>query len=228
MDTGKSKEVEGLKESEAKALDAGICREICAIVQTDPPSGLEPHRRIANWLHSQHLNRQTAIEIFTTNYDLYIEKALEEVGVPFFDGFVGSVAPFFAPSSIDVEDSRSGDAMRIPRAWTRLWKLHGSISWRLRTTGSGTPPRIVRTANSADVSGELMIFPSREKYSDSRKLPFITYQDRFRKFLSSGKALLMTAGYSFSDQHINEIIFESLRSNGRLAVTALLYSTTFR
>ena len=30
-------------------------------------------------------------------------------------------------------------------------------------------------------------------------------------------------GYSFSDEHLNEIIFQGLRSNNRLAVAALVY-----
>ena len=36
--------------------------------------------------------------------------------------------------------------------------------------------------------------------------------------------MLVVVGYSFSDQHINEIIYQGLRSNSRLAVTALLFN----
>ncbi len=70
-----------------------------------------------------------------------------------------------------------------------------------------------------------MIFPSREKYADSRRLPFLTYQDRLRKFLSSGEVMLVIAGYSFCDAHLNEIIFQGLRSNSRVAATALVFGT---
>ena len=34
-------------------------------------------------------------EIFTSNYDLIIEKSLEAIRIPHFDGFVGSYEPFF-------------------------------------------------------------------------------------------------------------------------------------
>lgn len=68
-----------------------------------------------------------------------------------------------------------------------------------------------------------MIFPSREKYADSRRLPFLTYQDRLRRFLSRGEAVLFIVGYSFSDDHINEIILQGLRSNSRLAITLLTF-----
>jgi hypothetical protein len=68
-----------------------------------------------------------------------------------------------------------------------------------------------------------MIFPSRDKYVDSRKLPFLSYQDRLRKFLSAGEVLLVVVGYSFRDEHINEVLFQALRANTRLAITGLLF-----
>ena len=37
------------------------------------------------------------------------------------------------------------------------------------------------------------------------------------------EAVLFILGYSFSDEHINEIIFQGMRSNSRLAVAALVY-----
>src|SRR5262249_15073869 len=70
------------------------------------------------------------------------------------------------------------------------------------------------------------IYPSRDKYVDSRKLPFVAYMDRFRRFLTSGEALLVVLGYSFGDQHINDVLVQSLRANQRLAVVALMFSDT--
>ena len=45
------------------------------------------------WLNLQ--NRDYSKEIYTSNYDLIFEKSLEEVQIPYFDGFVGSYEPFF-------------------------------------------------------------------------------------------------------------------------------------
>jgi len=47
--------------------------------------------------------------------------------------------------------------------------------------------------------------------------------DRLRIFLGQGETLFIIVGYSFSDQHINETIFQALRANKRLAVTALVF-----
>ena len=68
-----------------------------------------------------------------------------------------------------------------------------------------------------------MIYPSKQKYDQSRRLPFLVFQDRLRRFLSSGETLLIIAGYSFCDEHLNEIIFQALRANKRLAITALMF-----
>ena len=217
------KECEGLKGATvARELDSTICRAIYEIVCGDPPKGLKPHLVFSHWLRSLHINRYYPVEIFTTNYDLMLEKAMEQTGVPFFDGFVGSVTPFFAPESVEAEEGKASQSVYPPRTWTLLWKIHGSINMLIRRIDGES--RITRLSSSEPKAGdELMIFPSREKYTESRKLPFITFQDRFRKFLSGGESLLIIAGYSFSDEHINEIIFQSLRSNPRLAITALMF-----
>lgn len=82
---------------------------------------------------------------------------------------------------------------------------------------------VIRRLTAQD---ELMIFPSRQKYAESRKLPYITFQDHFRRFLGHGECLLIILGYSFSDEHLNEIIFQNLRSNPRLAVMIFSYGDT--
>jgi len=68
-----------------------------------------------------------------------------------------------------------------------------------------------------------MIYPSKQKYDESRRLPFLVFQDRLRRFLSNGETLLVIAGYSFGDDHLNEILFQALRANKRLAITALMF-----
>jgi hypothetical protein len=77
------------------------------------------------------------------------------------------------------------------------------------------------TASSTDK--ELVIYPSKEKYDSSRKQPFIAYFDRLKSFLLSGELLFIFSGYSFSDQHINDIIFNCLRQNNRLFCIVLCF-----
>jgi len=208
---------------EARDLDTAICRAISESVRGKQITSGEPHLIFAQWLRALHSRRDWPVEVFTTNYDVVFEEALETSGVPFFDGFVGAVNPFFAPECIESEGTRTDAHVYPCKAWTRLWKLHGSINWHVRSGDSDTE-QITRLSPSDDKAGEeLAIFPARDKYSQSRKLPFVAMQDRFRRFLSGGDRLLVILGYSFSDQHINELILQALRSNPHLAITALVF-----
>jgi hypothetical protein len=76
---------------------------------------------------------------------------------------------------------------------------------------------------SANQENELVIYPSKEKYDSSKKQPFVAYFDRLKSVLTAGELLFVFSGYSFSDQHINEIIFNSLRQNNRLSVLIFFY-----
>lgn len=207
-----------------KDLDLAICQLIAKKVHTINYSGVEPQSKLSQWIHSLHTNRYWPIEIFTTNYDLLFEQAMEQAGVPFFDGFVGSVNPFFAPDSVEADEGKVDHHVYPPKSWTRLWKIHGSVNWILTTNPQDGRKRITRVSACNPKPGdELMIFPARDKYTESRKLPFLTFQDRFRRFVSSGEVLLVISGYSFFDEHINEIMFQGLRSNPRLSIIALMY-----
>lgn len=85
---------------------------------------------------------------------------------------------------------------------------------------------IIRSGKIIDignVKNELVIYPSKEKYDSSKKQPFVAYFDRLKNVLLNGELLFIFTGYSFSDQHINEIIFNSLRQNNRLFVLVFFY-----
>jgi hypothetical protein len=214
-------EIEGLKGTEAAELDRAICRAIHKRIKVDPPMGLQKHAEFAAWLSS--IQRTRPAEIFSTNYDLLIERGLEIASVPYFDGFVGTVNPYFSDSASDPVDDLTASPS-LPKAWVRLWKLHGSIGWRSAVepvTGTKRTVRLPSVDPAAD--DDVMIFPSREKYSDSRRLPFVALHDRLRRLTATGECLLLVVGYSFNDQHINDIFFSNLRANNRFSLTALMF-----
>ena len=149
------------------------------------------------------------MSIFTTNYDLLLEQAFERNAVPFFDGFVGSRRPFLDIHALEVDD--------VPARWARIWKLHGSVNWTLLADGS-----VVRSLPTSP-DGQRLIHPSHLKYEESRRMPYLVMQDRFRAFFRQPSATLVTAGYSYSDQHINELLVDGLRGNPSAAAFAMLY-----
>ena len=166
-----------------------------------------PHDSLAKWVNR--IERLHAVEVFTTNYDTLIERAFEGARAPIFDGFVGARHPFFYPASLRFPDSAPANS------WSRLWKVHGSITWKL------DHGEIMRGEESA--TGE-MILPSLLKYDESRKQPYIAMLDRLRDVLNRREdGVLIACGFSFADQHINEIVFEALAQNARLHAFALCF-----
>lgn len=190
-----SQKLGSLDGTTVRQLDHKICRLISQIVANPGALNLSAQHSFASWLRP--IARDWPVEIFTTNYDTLIEQTLEEVKVLFFDGFVGAKQPFFAADALEGERLAQKAGESIPRSWVRLWKLHGSVGWYRKDD------RVVRViGHNPEGSPDHLIFPTQEKYEDSRKLPFIAYQDQLRWFLGNGEVLLIVAGYSWSDQHI--------------------------
>lgn len=205
----------------ATELDTEICKKIYSII-SDKEENVNNSitKKFFAWLNMQDKNYSK--ELFTTNYDLIVEKSLEEIKSPYFDGFVGSYEPFFWQESID----KFVDKSDLTQNWLRLWKIHGSLNWFWKENVEKGSHSIIRGGKISDINcieNELVIYPSREKYDSSKKQPFVAYFDRLRSVLLNGELLFIFTGYSFSDQHINEIVFNSLRQNNRLAVFIFFY-----
>lgn len=164
------------------------------------------HYGFAKWIGQ--INRKFPIEIFTTNYDFLFECGLEEAQVPYCDGFSGSFEPFFCPEVVE-------DVSVYPKI-TKLWKLHGSLGWDYCEKRK----RVVKKHHS---ESKILIYPSHLKYHDSRKQPHVSLIDRIHSFLQQPDAVLITCGYSFGDEHINERILSSLKRDVNSQVISLYY-----
>jgi len=204
-----SDEARGLSCTALRDLDGKICQLIDEVVRKKLPDGSTSYHQLARWVNT--IPRKYPVEVFTTNYDLLMEQAFEELGIPYFDGFVGSDRTFFDPPSMELDD--------IPSRWSRLWKLHGSINWRQHDA-----TRIVSRGEIVQTSERRLIHPSHLKYDESRRMPYLAMMDRLRAFLRKSPAVLICCGYSFSDQHINELLVQGLQGNSSAVCFALMYS----
>ena len=203
--------VRGLPGEQLRDLDREICKTISKTVEKTLPNDSTPYHSLADFAGS---GRVPPLEIFTTNYDLLVEQAMESRQVPFFDGFVGSSRPFFDQQSIE-DDT-------LPDRWALLWKLHGSTNWRFdRSTNV-----ISRSLNPSD-GDELLIHPSHLKYDESRRMPYLVMIDRLKAFLRNEKrpVALFVVGHSFSDDHLNATLLESLRANPSAACFAFQFDS---
>lgn len=212
---GPKDELAGISRSDLETTERVVRETIAtAALPTEDQVPKElPHHLLARWIGR--LERREPVEIFTTNYDTLLERALEDERIPVFDGFVGSRQPFFLASSLLHEEVAPG------RAWTRLWKVHGSVNWAWRTA----PDQTRRIVRGQEHPGGELIFPSFYKYDESRKQPYVAMLDRLGRLLTArDDTLLITIGYSFADDHINEILFESLDVRDRLHLVALQFT----
>lgn len=202
--------VRGLTQSDLVAVEKALCAEVSNVVRAELPDDNSPYHHLVDWVGA--IARTKPLQLFTTNYDLLIEQALEDRQVPFFDGFIGARAPFF--------DLRAIEDEQAPSRWVRLWKLHGSINWKYSETG-----RVTRCFPVPPGSDGVLIHPSELKYDESRRMPYLAMMDRLRNFLKQPSAFLVTVGYSFADEHLNEVIIQGARGNPTSAAYALFFKT---
>lgn len=214
---GTTDEVDCLTGDQASNLDVEICRRIVDKLAVDPDA-MDPMLRLASW--AARADYHHPLELFTVNYDLLIEGGLEALGVPYFDGFVGTAQARFR--SDFVEASSGEDREWLPAFLVRVWKLHGSVNWAWNTDPR---PTVVRLGTSVPDSHPAAIYPSDAKYDESRRVPFVVLQDRLRKALAQPETLTLITGYAFGDQHLNEMVFEAARRRPRSEIIAFCYST---
>lgn len=199
--------VHGLDSKGFEEFSEKICKTIKKVVDKQLPEGENPYSHLVSWING--INRDFAVEVFTTNYDMLLEEAMERVKTPYFDGFSGSKNAFFDPSSISSND--------LPPKWIRLWKLHGSINWSRNTKGE-----VIR--GNEEALGT-MVYPSHIKYDQTQSAPFSSLFDRLKNFLLEPDTLLLTAGFSFADAHITAKLDECLSENKSSAIFAFQFKT---
>ena len=155
------------------------------------------------------------LNIFTTNYDLYSEKAMDLLGIHYVNGFTGGISKFFNPTIFNYALAEKMDLSQskwsVIDNFFYLYKIHGSVNWieaegenKLFKVQEIQDPKFENLAER-----EIMIYPTPLKYNASFGSP---YSDLFREFqrrLMMNNNILVTIGYSFNDEHINNLIFQA-------------------
>jgi hypothetical protein len=161
-------------------------------------------------LHDFQKGFNYVLRVFTLNYDLCVEKSIEDDVLErgfdadgiwnwrLFDDNIGSSKAIF------------------------LYKLHGSIDWTRNANGNLT---FYETPSHIDAEDLAIIFGTTYKlqYVD----PFLFCAYELRKWTLDAAKLIITIGYGFGDEHINGILSQALNSNSRrrlLAVGPLNFS----
>lgn len=143
------------------------------------------------------------LDIFTLNYDSCIETALQTASLKFCNGF--NQAGVWSPETLSAECS------------VRLCKLHGSLDWVDDEIYGVCSTKYPRHENSDTMVGDstrpLLIFGTAHKLSPRE--PFLSLAYHFSQRVLRTKVLSIV-GYSFGDEHVNQIIEQGLKKNPAL------------
>ena len=141
--------------------------------------------------------------IFTLNQDLLLEFAYS-LPPPTSHNWAGIYYPGIDVPAIWDNLSPEGRfpmRLRLLNQWDDIpdrqpiYKLHGSVNW-----------------DGADGSGLVVIGGGKKEYIDRQPL-LKRYAEEFHNRLCAGGAKLMVIGYSFLDDHINQIILNGCRNH---------------
>lgn len=179
------------------------------------------HKSFLTSLLQRPLNLRRA-NIFTLNYDLAFEYACDELAIQYINGFVGFNERNFRPEVYNYDffypgDTTEGKVRRIERV-IKYYKLHGSLNWIHKKESKNNPYGLYEIPidlvrlklDKSDELGDIMIYPTSSKKEYTLNFP---YSELFRKFadrLQQPEAVLFVVGYSFYDEHINDIIYQAL------------------
>lgn len=159
------------------------------------------------------------LNIFTTNYDRFIELASDETGILLLDRFKGKIQSIFRNTRLELDYHYNPPGIRgEPRyveGVARITKLHGSIDWKF------TGDKIIRALlpfGAADthpeipsnVTEQVVIYPNSSKDIETA---FYPYAELFRDFsaaICQPNSVIITYGYGFGDSHINRVIEDML------------------
>lgn len=192
-----------------------IKRAIFEVINVQIDSSV--HERFVKALHRPMRpgkdSQPSCIDYLVMNYDTLIEDSLALSQLRYADGLEGGVSGWWNPSTFEQNNL---DA--------RVFKLHGSINWAEHTISS-TPLRIApHLKRSQDQAAKIMIWPASTKYRETQLDPYANLMHRARAVLNprdGSQRVLLIAGYSFGDAHINLEIERGLRaSNGNFTVIA--------
>ena len=150
--------------------------------------------------------------VFTTNYDMMNETAMELQNIHYYSGFEGIVNRKFnlAYYNYDFIDSFQVNRMnvKVTPNHMNLFKIHGSLSWCMKNG-----ELIERNPNEQDFLPEI-IYPSVGKFSNTNLI--ISYSALMREFsnrICQERTTLFVSGMSMGDEHINKIIENALTIN---------------
>ncbi len=183
-------------------------------------------RSITNILYASN-SRQVprTANIFTTNYDLFLEKAvdtvMQEENFIFNDGAKGYFTRYLDSANFNISTAYRGlnDNYNIEVPAITLIKPHGSVNW---ARDKKTDRIIIK--DHCDFSDPVVVLP--DQHEERQTFLDNHFHEMLRVFqmeLDKPQSVLFVLGFSFGDKHIAKMVCRALR-NRELMVYCLCHS----
>ncbi|MEO9870328.1 MAG: SIR2 family protein [Ekhidna sp.] len=215
----KHKNIGGIKgiDSLISDIKTGIIEILTSIEKVN----YDYHIQFFHALKKKLANSKSDIWIFTTNYDLVFETAASMAGVPVFNGFEGINLRYFDIRNLKLQRGTVSNSKfeAIPEPTIKIVKLHGSISWE-KSEGL-----VQEKFTGIEKDNSCLILPQRTKVIDTLDSPYDSLFRLANEILGNECEYLVSCGFSYRDQHINDhLIIPKLRS-GKINLFALSKET---
>lgn len=164
------------------------------------------------------------VNVFTTNNDLFNEYAMDSLNINYINGFSGGLTKFFNPGLFNYTFSKRMDTsiekFEPVENMVYLYKIHGSVNWTEDLNNTNTFFNIKEIPYSQENTNahSVLVYPAPTKQNKSLGSPYVEMFREFQKKLLEQHTVLFVIGYSFSDEHINNIIYQALAINSTINV----------
>lgn len=130
--------------------------------------------------------RSKQVNVFSTNIDMFFERAADSCGVEFVDGFQGSVVPTFSEANFQKIVMRNSlhfhNVTELPVF--NLLKIHGSVNWRVEKGKIVNDSKLEQVAIIDRLLDDLELMYS-----------FVTYDDSLNNMANKAKEIVASVGY---------------------------------
>jgi len=190
--------------SEAAGKVKQLCKEHCDKLPTSTA--------LVDFFHYW-MTANRIVNVFTTNWDRGVECACDDIlaagdyDVRLCDGFKGVRIRTFDSTLFG---ETPGDTSRRDTRVVKLYKLHGSVDWNVRSQ-----PREGNNIRSAftGIDESVMIFPTPRKHGEILGPPYLELHRLFADCLAGASCHMLAIGTSFPDEHVNTVVANALRDD---------------
>ena len=154
------------------------------------------------------------LNLYTTNYDICFEQSANALGYVAIDGFKFTRRPIYDPNQFTfdiVEQTVANIEPTYIKELFKLYKIHGSIDWK----DNKETDTIYKEFNN---DCPKIIYPIRTKYELIKSEPYTEILRLFDASLRMRDTTLLIIGFGFNDDHISELIIETVKGNPSLQI----------